>query len=357
MIKLNLGSKFRKLSGFDNLDQLFGWRFQDGLSQYKDCSVEAITVSHALMFLTEEELKTFAKEMMRVLQVGGVIRITEDDCENKQSNWYATGNISSGPHCLTGPSMVRKILEAVGFKVYDVDKGTTHYYDNSLMQAYRGGAPHVFFLEAVRPAIELLEGIKHSGHPYEIPNCSRDDLPQFFKDMGYAVGAEIGVYKGEFSERISKAGLKLYAVDPWRLYKDYDNPRGQERLDFQYEHTKRLLTPFKNTEIIRKTSMEAIEDFEDGSLDFVYIDANHEFRYIAEDLAEWSKKVRKGGIVAGHDYFYHKTGTGTDHWHVAYVLKAYVGAFGIKDWYILGSKDAIKGQRRDKWRSWMFFKD
>ena len=102
--------------------------------------------------------------------------------------------------------------------------------------------------------------------------------------------------------------------------------------------------------------MEAAEDFKDESLDFVYIDANHEFRYIAEDLAEWTKKVRKGGIVAGHDYFFVKTGTGAQIWHVAYVLKAYIAAFGIKNWYILGSKHEKPGEKRDKWRSWMFVK-
>lgn len=204
--------------------------------------------------------------------------------------------------------------------------------------------------------MDLLEAIKESGGPYEIPDCSRDDLPEFFVKMGFKKGAEIGVYKGEFSEKLAKAGLELLAIDPWKIYEGFENPRGQQRLDFQFEHTQRVLLPYPNAKIIRKTSMEAVKDFADGSLDFVYIDANHEFRYIAEDLAEWSKKVKKGGIVAGHDYFFTKTGTGVDHWHVAYVLKAYVGAFGIKNWYILGRKETIKGEKRDKWRSWMFIK-
>lgn len=356
MVKLNLGSKHRKLEGFDNLDKIFGWDFQDGLPQYTDDSVDGITISHALMFLTIPEIKQFSREARRVLRTGGVVRITEDDTEAPLSSWYQAGNVKSGPRCLTGPAMMRKILEDAGFKVYDVDRTTTHFYDKSLMQAYRGGPPNVFFMEAVKPSLSLQEGIAHQGRPFEIPDCSRDDLPQFFVDMGYKVGAEIGVYKGEFSEKFGKAGLKLYAIDPWRIYKDYGNPRGQARLDFQYEHTKRVLAPFKNVTIMRKASMEAVEGFDNESLDFVYIDANHEFRYIAEDLYEWTKKVKKGGIVSGHDYFYHKTGTGADHWHVAYVLKAYIGAFGISNWYLLGRKDARKGEKRDKWRSWMFIK-
>lgn len=205
--------------------------------------------------------------------------------------------------------------------------------------------------------MKLIDAVKkHKGNPFEIPDCSRDDLPQLFLDMGFKVGVEVGTYKGEFAEKFAKAGLTIFGVDPWRIYKDFGNPRGQDRLDFQYEHTKRLLSPYPNAKLIRKTSMEAVEDFADESLDFVYIDGNHDFKYIAEDLAEWTRKVKKGGIVSGHDYFYTKTGTSDVHWHVAFVLKAYLAAYSIANWYILGSKDPIEGERRDKWRSWMFVK-
>lgn len=150
MIKLNLGCKRRKLSGFDNLDKIYGWLFQDGLPQYADGTVDGITISHAIMFLTVPELKTFMKEAWRVLKTGGVIRITEDDTENPSSDMYGTGCIASGPRCLTGPKMMREILEEAGFKAYDVDRKTTHFYDESLMQAYRGGPPKRFFIEGVK---------------------------------------------------------------------------------------------------------------------------------------------------------------------------------------------------------------
>jgi len=192
--------------------------------------------------------------------------------------------------------------------------------------------------------MKLIDGLKLKGRRAEIPDCSRDDLPQFFVEMGFKVGAEIGVYKGEFSEKLCNAGLTLYAIDPW------------EKQESRYEHTKEVLASLPNCTIIRKTSMEAVDSFKDGSLDFVYIDANHEFRYIAEDLAEWSKKVRKGGIVSGDDYFYHKSGTHTDYWHVAFVLDAYTGAYGIRNLYLLGRKHPLAGEKRDRWRSWMFVK-
>ncbi len=206
--------------------------------------------------------------------------------------------------------------------------------------------------------MKLIEAIKSKkGSPFEIPDCSRYDLPEFFKGLGLKVGAEIGVYKGEFSKKFCQAGLKLYAIDPWRIYADFSIPRGQPRLDFEYEYTKRVLAPYPDCAVIRKMSMEAVGDFADNSLDFVYIDGNHEFRYIAEDLVEWTKKVRKGGIISGHDYFFTKIFNGKlERWHVAWVLKAYIGAFDIPNWYLLGSKVAKPGEKRDKWRSWMFIK-
>ncbi|MCS7092135.1 MAG: class I SAM-dependent methyltransferase [Patescibacteria group bacterium] len=205
--------------------------------------------------------------------------------------------------------------------------------------------------------MKLIDAVKHKrGRPFEIPDCSRDDLPGFFKEMGFKTGAEIGVYKGEFSKKFCEAGFTFFAIDPWRVYKDYNHPRGQKRLDFQYEHTKRLLSRYPNCTIIRKTSMEAVCDFEDESLDFVYIDANHGFRYIAEDIYEWSKKVKKGGIVSGHDYFFVQSGTKNQIWHVAYILEAYVKSFNISDYYLLGKINATNGEKRDRWLSWMFVK-
>jgi len=197
---------------------------------------------------------------------------------------------------------------------------------------------------------------KHSGKPFDIPDCSRDDLPQLFTEMDFKSGAEVGVYKGGFSKLFCEAGLAHHAIDPWREYNGFTHPRGQARLDFQYEHTQRLLSPYKNCKIIRKTSMEAVEGFKNESLDYVYLDGNHNFRFVAEDLAEWTQKVRKGGIVSGHDYCYVKRSTGRPNWEVAYVLQAYLRSTGINNWYLLGRENEVSGEKRDQWRSWMFLK-
>jgi SAM-dependent methyltransferase len=202
------------------------------------------------------------------------------------------------------------------------------------------------------------EGLTHYGLPYEIPDCSRNGLPQFLVDSGYKVGAEVGVYKAEYSERFAKVGLKHYAIDPWMAFPGQGRTQKvQERQEFLYGHAQRVLAPYPNCTMIRKTSMDALADFADNSLDYVYLDGDHSFRFAAEDIVEWSKKVRPGGIVAGHDYW----NTGPDKWNVVCqvkaVLDAYIKVFEIKSFYIYGKMHPLDEQKKDdKFHSWLYIK-
>lgn len=213
--------------------------------------------------------------------------------------------------------------------------------------------------------MRLSEAIKHQGKPFEIPDCSRHDLPEFFKEMGYRVGAEIGVLKGYFTRRFCKVGLKMYAVDCWQPYPDFDRGiYGQvKRQKKLYQKAKKVLSHYQNAVLIRKTSMEALADFADGSLDFVYIDANHMLKYVIEDIHGWSKKVKKGGIISGHDYINpynyrrpYKRQWGWQEAQVMYAVDAYTQANRIKNWYLLGRKKPKPGEKRDKCRSWFWLK-
>jgi hypothetical protein len=203
-------------------------------------------------------------------------------------------------------------------------------------------------------AINNLEG----ESPIRIPNTFRCDFPDFLVEMGYKVGAEIGVYKAQFTDLFCKAGLKMYAIDPWKAYAGAGRTqKAQDRQDFLYSHACRVLAPYSNCTIIRKSSMDALSDFKDGSLDFVYIDADHTFRYVAEDIVEWEKKVRKGGIVSGHDYFTTIPEARNVICHVEVIVDAYVRAFNIEKFYIFGK--AIPGEEKtkdDKYPSWMWIK-
>lgn len=128
---------------------------------------------------------------------------------------------------------------------------------------------------------------------------SRNDLAIHFNELGFKTGAEIGVLGGTYSEILCKANptLKLYCVDSWGI--------GEGRLhDYhlrKYEVAKIKLALY-NTILMRKLSMDAVKEFKDESLDFVYIDANHSFDFVINDINEWGKKVKNGGIISGHDY-------------------------------------------------------
>jgi len=128
---------------------------------------------------------------------------------------------------------------------------------------------------------------------------SRADLAKHFSDLGFKIGAEIGVLGGTYSEVLCLANpaLKLYCIDSWGM--------GEKRLhDYhvrKWEMAKIKLAPY-NTVLMREFSMDALKEFKDGSLDFVYIDANHNLEAVSKDITEWAKKVKVGGIVSGHDY-------------------------------------------------------
>ncbi len=168
-------------------------------------------------------------------------------------------------------------------------------------------------------------------------------LPEIFAVLGFKVGAEIGVEQGVYSARLCEKipGLILYTVDPWKAYKDYREHVTQSKLDGFYESTKEKLAPY-NCQIIRKFSMDAVEGFEDRSLDFVYIDGNHNFKNVANDIVEWEKKVKVGGIVSGHDFKRQKHKSKYI-CHVKDVVHAYTYAHGIRPWFVL------KGDKSPSW--------
>jgi predicted O-methyltransferase YrrM len=101
--------------------------------------------------------------------------------------------------------------------------------------------------------------------------------------------------------------------------------------------------------------VEASKDFEDGSLDFIYIDANHNLLRVVEDLWHWVPKVRSGGAICGHDYIQRKNPSMG--MHVVEAVNAYTQAFRIHPWFLLGRKDRIEGELREKPRSFLWIKE
>lgn len=174
------------------------------------------------------------------------------------------------------------------------------------------------------------------------------DIPRLFCELGFNVGAEIGVFRGLYSAALCQANpdLHLYCIDAWLEYPSRMRKRQQQHLEDHYEAAVEKLAAL-NCTIIRKWSMDAVVDFEDDSLDFVYIDANHNFEFITNDIAQWRKKVRPDGIISGHDF---GRGTNPEFGHVKDVVSAWTYSHRIHPWFVLQSP---------LWktdRSWMWVK-
>lgn len=206
-------------------------------------------------------------------------------------------------------------------------------------------------------ANKIMEGFKTlKGAPVRIENVSRDELPGFFVEMGFKRGAEIGVYKAEYLKKFCDAGLLMYGIDPWKaFYGQGRTQQVQQRQDFLYAHAQRTLGDYldKDCTLIRKDSMDAVNSFMDEALDFVYIDGDHDFPHVAEDIFAWAKKVKKGGIVAGHDYFSTNPKANNVICQVQPVIDAYVKAMKIPNLWIYGDDS----RHADKALSWMFIKE
>jgi len=143
--------------------------------------------------------------------------------------------------------------------------------------------------------------------PIILPIDRERGLTSLFNELGFKIGAEIGTSKGRYAKWMfgKIKGLKLYCIDPWEVYDEYTelHDKGMQYVyDNIFEEAKKRLAG-RNVEFVRKFSMEALKDFNDNSLDFVFIDGNHTFQYAINDIAEWEKKVKIGGIIAGHDYW------------------------------------------------------
>jgi hypothetical protein len=173
------------------------------------------------------------------------------------------------------------------------------------------------------------------------------DLPRMFHELGFKVGAEVGVYQGDYSKWLLRMipGLKLYGIDSWIPYKGYKDFGNNDIVD-AYRRAKESVKGY-DCELIKGWSNEVVNRFEDESLDFVFIDGNHAYEYVVEDIAKWSKKVRKGGVVYGHDYDDYSNSRKWAEMTVIPAVDGWCQAYKIDPYFIL---------TKNKNKCWMYIK-
>lgn len=183
--------------------------------------------------------------------------------------------------------------------------------------------------------------------PIKLPISRETDIPELFKELGFKIGAEIGVYRGGYSETLLKAipELKLYGIDLWELYSGYRDYRKNDIRD-AYNEAKERTKNF-NCELIKGWSNQVVKKFKDESLDFVYIDGNHSYEYTVMDLAFWSKKVRKGGVIYGHDFEDWSHNWRRFDMNVINAVTGWCNSYQIHPWFVIA---------KDKHPSWLYIK-
>lgn len=151
------------------------------------------------------------------------------------------------------------------------------------------------------------------------PNKDRPSLKELV-GKNNIVGAEIGVQQGFNAKYILDTFdvIKLYLIDPYEIYEDFwwkdkwKKAQSKKILDgkkYMYDHMeelemdgkRRLYSYMDKVEWLRKRSSDAVNDIKDNSLDFVYIDGNHKYKYVKQDILLYVPKVKQGGLIAGHD--------------------------------------------------------
>jgi len=139
----------------------------------------------------------------------------------------------------------------------------------------------------------------------------RDQLLDFLPKR--AVCAEIGVWKGTFSARILKITnpKKLHLIDPWKYQTEFGwrlfggkVAQSQEDMDVIYNTVLNTLGQQPVVSVHRNFSSTAAAEFQDDYFDWIYIDGNHYYTYVLEDLNNYFSKVKRGGYIAGDDYYW-----------------------------------------------------
>mmetsp|Transcript_5050 Transcript_5050/g.5561 ORF Transcript_5050/g.5561 Transcript_5050/m.5561 type:complete len:318 (-) Transcript_5050:136-1089(-) len=137
----------------------------------------------------------------------------------------------------------------------------------------------------------------------------RNDLGYTLEKLGYDIGAEIGVKRGRFGARHVlpkwKNCKKYILIDPWAEQENYIDGSNSNH-EGNYKAARIAFRTFEKrggiTQWMRMLSTDAAKKIDDESLDFVYVDARHDYCGAWDDMNAYWPKVRSGGMMAGHDY-------------------------------------------------------
>ncbi len=110
---------------------------------------------------------------------------------------------------------------------------------------------------------------------------------------------EIGSFAGISSELFAINVKKLYCIDNWDINQIY----GSDLIRIAENHFDNMIKNYNNIIKIKKKSEDTFSNFPDEYFDLVYIDGSHEYNDVKNDILNWLPKVKRDGIISGHDYY------------------------------------------------------
>jgi len=142
--------------------------------------------------------------------------------------------------------------------------------------------------------------------PVLLSGTTREDLYKLFADFGFGFGCEVGVQRARNAWLMFQniPNLRMALVDPYRDHES--NPRKWGKHHIKAKRLAHERMEGFNVRWIEEFSEVAAQKVPKEVLDYVYIDGEHSYDFVMIDLILWSRKVRPGGIVSGHDYNYRK---------------------------------------------------
>jgi len=160
------------------------------------------------------------------------------------------------------------------------------------------------------------------NHIYQLPQFGEDwfNYKDFYKSMvkKFPYGSkfiEIGSWKGKSSAYLaveiinSKKNITLDCIDTWKGSSEhvaYENIISDDLYELFIKNISSLLSVINP---VRLDSISASKNYEDKTIDFIFIDGSHDYENVKADINAWLPKVKFGGIISGHDYGSWKTVT------------------------------------------------
>jgi predicted O-methyltransferase YrrM len=119
---------------------------------------------------------------------------------------------------------------------------------------------------------------------------------------------EVGVWKGMSASYMaveiinSGKNIKFDCIDTWDFVESQVEISEEMCLDL-YETFLKNISPVNHIiNPIKSLSWDGAKYYKDNSLDFIFIDAAHDYDSVKKDINAWFPKLKHGGVIAGHDY-------------------------------------------------------